>query len=66
MPFGAALAYDSAWLKNNLNIEMSQEEATSLFAMDNPDNVQKLSELGAAAAGMQVSKNHFPANFDIA
>jgi hypothetical protein len=60
------LAYDSAWLKNNLDIEMSEEETASLYAMDNPKNVEKLSELGAAAAKVQVSEGHFPSTFDIA
>jgi hypothetical protein len=59
------LAYGSTWLKNNLDIEMSEEEAASLYAMDNPKNVEKLSDLGAAAAKVQVSEKHFPATFDI-
>jgi hypothetical protein len=59
------LAYDSAWLKNKLDIEMSEEEAVSLYAMDNPKNVEKLSDLGATAAKVQVSEGHFPTTFDI-
>jgi len=60
------LAYDSDWLKKSLNIDISQEEAESLFAMDNPKNVQKLSDLGAAAAKTQVKEEHFPPTFNIA
>jgi hypothetical protein len=59
------LAYNAQWLHDNLNIEMSEEEATSLFAMDNPENVQKLSNLGTKAAALQVNARHFPATFDI-
>ena len=59
------LAYDSGWLRDNLNIEMSEKEATSLFAMDNPQNVQTLSELGTKAAAVQISANHFPRGFDL-
>jgi uncharacterized protein len=59
------VAYDSAWLKQNLNMEVSQEEAESLFAMDNPKNVQKLSDLGATAAKIQVHEEHLPVGFDI-
>jgi hypothetical protein len=60
------LAYDSAWFKQNLNMDVSQEEAESLFAMDNPKNVEKLSTLGAAASHLQVHEAHFPAIFDLA
>jgi len=59
------LAYSSNWLRDNLNIEMSEEKATSLFAMDNPANVQTLSELGSQAATVQVSARHFPHGFDL-
>jgi hypothetical protein len=59
------LAYDSTWLKKNLDVDIGVEEATSLFAMDNPRNVQKLSDLGAKAAAIQMQKDHLPANFDI-
>jgi hypothetical protein len=59
------LPYDSAWLKNKLDIEMSEEETASLYAMDNPKNVEKLSKLGTAAAKVQVSEGHFPTKFDI-
>ena len=59
------LAYDSGWLRDNLNIEISGEEATSLFAMDNPANVQTLSDLGTKAAAIQVNARHFPHGFDI-
>ncbi|MBN1220269.1 MAG: patatin-like phospholipase family protein [Anaerolineae bacterium] len=59
------LAYDSAWLKDNLNVDLAEEETASLFAMDNPKNVEKLSDLGAIAASVQVKEDHFPAIFDL-
>jgi hypothetical protein len=58
------LAYDSGWLRNNLNIEMNDKDAASLFAMDNPKNVQMLSDLGTKAAAIQINEAHFPATFD--
>ena len=59
------LAYNSDWLHDNLNIDMEEEKATSLFAMDNPQNVQMLSELGTKAATVQVNPDHFPGEFDL-
>ena len=59
------LAYSSDWLHDNLNIEMSDEKAASLFAMDNPENVQALSELGSQAAAVQANARHFPRGFDL-
>ena len=59
------LAYESEWLKNKLGIELDEAEAASLYAMDNPKNVEKLSELGTTAAAVQVKGEHFPATFDI-
>ncbi len=60
------LAYDAEWLKDNLDIVMTSTEAASLYAMDNPNNVQKLSDLGTAAAAKQINSNHFPPGFDLA
>ena len=56
---------DSGWLKKNLDIEMAEQQAASLFEMDAPGNVAALSALGAAAASVQVGANHFPACFDV-
>ena len=60
-----SLAYDAAWLKDKLNLELDPEEVSGLFAMDNPANVNTLSELGAAAAAVQVQAGHLPAAFDL-
>lgn len=59
------LFFDSGWLKQNLNIELAPEQVSSLFAMDRPENVQTLSELGQTAGQVQVTEAHFPAGFDI-
>lgn len=58
------LALNSAWLKENLHLTISEAEASSLFAMDNPKNVDKLGNLGVTAAALQVKEEHFPAVFD--
>ena len=44
---------------------MNKEETDSLFAMDQPKNVDKLANLGTTAGLAQVSEEHFPAKFDI-
>lgn len=60
------LALNSEWLKENLHLTISEDEASSLFAMDNPKNVSQLGNLGITAAALQVKEEHFPAAFDLA
>ena len=55
-----------SWLKEQLNIEMSEQEAAALFDMDAPRNVQKLREIAEVAAVKQVKPDHFPGSFDLA
>jgi hypothetical protein len=57
--------FDGDWLKHNLNIRMDQDEVNSLFAMDQPKNVETLANLGATAGSAHVKAEHFPANFDV-
>jgi len=60
------LFFDEGWLKREINVDMDPEEVGSLFAMDQPKNVDKLAELGATAGSVQVKADHFPASFDLA
>jgi hypothetical protein len=55
----------SAWLKEELNIELSEPEVAALFDMDAPRNVQKLREIADIAALKQVKPEHFPKGFDL-
>ncbi|RME72410.1 MAG: patatin [Chloroflexi bacterium] len=57
--------FDPAWLRQTLGVEMDEESASRLYAMDNPDNVTALSELGATAARVQILEDHFPPVFDL-
>jgi hypothetical protein len=57
--------FATKWLKENLKIEMSDDELKSLFAMDEPKNVTKLANLGAVAAAVEVKPDHFLPNFDL-
>ncbi len=56
----------SSWLKEELNIELSEPEVAALFDMDAPRNVQKLREIADIAALKQVKPEHFPKGFDLA
>jgi hypothetical protein len=58
--------FDEGWLKREINVDMDPEEVGSLFAMDQPKNVNKLAELGTTAGLVQVKADQFPASFDLA
>ena len=60
------IRFDPVWLKREVNLNLDQAEADSLFAMDQPKNVDKLANLGTTAGLAQVSEEHFPVNFDVA
>jgi hypothetical protein len=57
--------FDPQWLKQELNIIIDQAQADSLFAMDQPENVNTLTNLGTTAALAQVQPKHFPSTFDL-
>ena len=59
------ILFDVDWLRGNLNLLMDSDEVDSLFAMDQPNNVKTLANLGATAGLAQVQEEHFPAGFDI-
>lgn len=58
--------FDSSWIKEHLQVERAVEEVEKLRAMDQPENVTALEELGILAAAIQVEEEHFPAGFDVA
>ncbi|MDX1521785.1 MAG: patatin-like phospholipase family protein [Anaerolineae bacterium] len=53
------------WLKQTLNLDLTDKKCAALYAMDDPDNVEELTELGRNAAAVQIEDTHFPAGFDI-
>ena len=55
---------DEAWVKNEFGVELPSERVAELAAMDKPENMEPLAELGAKVAAKQVSAEHFPAGFD--
>ena len=56
---------DSGWLKENLEKHMAEADVRKLQAMDRPENIPSLSELGVQAAKRQIEDHHFPAGFDL-
>ncbi len=59
------VVFNAGWLKQQLNLKMDPQQVASLFAMDQPQNVQTLGNLGATAGLAQVKEAHFPTSFDI-
>ncbi|MBA3967772.1 MAG: hypothetical protein H0X47_18725, partial [Nitrospirales bacterium] len=56
---------DRGWLKENLQKHMTDHEVRKLQAMDRPENIPFLSELGIQAAKRQIQDYHFPSSFDL-
>ena len=56
---------DSDWLKENLEKQIADHDVRKLQAMDRPENMLSLSELGVQAAKRQIEDHHFPPGFDL-
>lgn len=56
---------DSHWLKENLDKIMTDQDVKKLQAMDQPENMPLLSDLGIQATERQIKDNHFPLGFDL-
>lgn len=57
--------FEEAWMRNSLGVDRSQADLDVLAAMDNPDNVEELWQLGQLAASRQISDQHFPDRFNL-
>lgn len=58
--------FDMGWIKENIGVDLDEKLVKGLMAMDNPQNVEELADLGAAAAAKQMDESHFPKGFDVA
>ncbi|MEJ2313173.1 MAG: hypothetical protein P8Y11_12305, partial [Gemmatimonadales bacterium] len=58
------LRLERAWLAERLGLQRDGEALRHLSALDNPNNVGALAELGEAAAAVQVKSEHFLEAFD--
>lgn len=57
--------FDINWIKENIGVELDDKLVKGLTAMDNPQNVEELADLGKAAAAKQMDESHFPKVFDV-
>ncbi len=56
--------FDVEWCAENLALEKTAKELAALEAMDKPDNIEALDELGRLAGQRLVHTGHFPTAFD--
>lgn len=54
-----------SWLRATLGVELTAEECTALYAMDNAENIDRLTTLGRQAAAVQFDPGHLPDTFDV-
>ncbi len=57
--------FKSKWLKEILGRDMPDSTVDRLKAIDRPENMPVLSELGTKAAARQIEDHHFPPGFDL-
>ena len=53
------------WLRSNVGLDISDADAATLRAMDDPSNVAMLEKVGAAAAAVQIRPEHFVDAFNV-
>ena len=58
------LLLERRWLDRTLGLTVTEKELHALAQMDRPKQVERLLELGRAAAAVQVQDMHFPTRFD--
>lgn len=58
------LLLERRWLDRTLGLTATDRELAALAQMDRPEQVERLLELGRAAAAVQVQDTHFPSRFD--
>lgn len=59
------VVFEPEWMKETLNVDMTEAELKSLAAMDDPKNVSLLNEVGGKAAAAQIVADHFSPAFDV-
>ena len=53
------------WLKTTVKLDLTPDAVEKVAAMDNPNNLKELADIGRLAATVQVKPEHFPASFDV-
>ncbi|MHC1945044.1 patatin-like phospholipase family protein [Bradyrhizobium sp. UFLA06-06] len=56
---------ETTWLKKTVAIDRTPDALAKIAAMDDPNNMDELAEIGRLAAVRQVKPEHFPPAFDL-
>jgi hypothetical protein len=59
------VTFEADWFRDNLGLDWPDDVVAALSAMDKPENMPKLDEVGKAAGVKLVQESHFPAEFDL-
>jgi hypothetical protein len=59
------VTFEADWFRENLDLDWPDADVAALSAMDKPENMPKLDEVGMAAGAKLVKEDHFPAAFDL-
>jgi hypothetical protein len=59
------VSLEPSWLRTTLSVAMTESDCTALYAMDNAENIERLTSLGNSAAAAQLKPAHLPAAFDL-
>lgn len=53
------------WLKTTVKLDLTPDAVEKIAAMDDPNNLNELADIGRLAAKAQIKSEHFPASFDV-
>jgi hypothetical protein len=56
---------ETTWLKKTVAIDRTPDALAKIAAMDDPNNMDELAEIGRLAAVRQLKPEHFPPAFDL-
>ena len=56
---------EPGWLKTTVKLDLAPEAVAKIAAMDDPNNMRDLTDIGRLAAKEQLKPEHFPPCFDV-
>lgn len=56
---------EEKWLKTEVKLAYGPDKLKTIAALDKPENMAELADIGKLAAAVQVKEEHFPKSFDI-
>ena len=56
---------EPGWLKTTVKLDLAPEAVAKIAAMDDPNNMRHLTDIGGLAAKEQLKPEHFPPCFDV-